>query len=139
MSSLSTFLKNNLASFVLKANHLGFASPGTVYLALFKTNPTIADSGTEAPWPAYVASGGQRQACSFGTISGATISNDAIETFPGNDDTVTHTITHWGLYDAQGFATSGNLLLFGALTVSKDIEVNDVPSFPIGSLAITFN
>ena len=45
-------------------------------------------------------------------------------------------MTHFGVHDA---VSGGNLLIWGALTVSKTINNGDAaPTFPAGSLAFTF-
>jgi hypothetical protein len=44
-------------------------------------------------------------------------------------------VTHFGIYDA---ASAGNLLFWGALTISKTINQADTVTFPAASLSITF-
>jgi hypothetical protein len=63
------------------------------------------------------------------------MSNDGAITFPtatGNWGTV----THFGIFDAS---TSGNLLVWGALAVSKVVNTGDTASFATGELDLTLD
>ena len=102
--------------------------PGTVYVALFTSDPTDAGTGTEVSGGSYA-----RQSIAFSSASGGTTSNSAKITFP----TATAdwgTVTHWGLYDAS---PSGNLLWHGSLSASKAVASGDTVEIAIGDLDIT--
>lgn len=140
MSSLSTFLKTKLSDHVLRDT--AYTKPGVPWLALHVASPTIANTGAEVSWTAYEAANsnaGGRVQCAFNNISTATSANTSTVTFVAVDGISQVTVTHWGLYDAQGKANSGNLLLFGALTAPKTLDPTDVPSFPANALQITWN
>lgn len=98
----------------------------TPYLALYTTNPTAADSGTEVTGGSY-----SRKAVTFGSVTGGSISNSAAITFTG---VPTATITHWGVRDAS---TAGNLKVYGALNSSVASVSGDEITFPIGNLQIS--
>ena len=87
MAAISNYLENELLDHVLK--NAAFTSPSTVYLALYTSNPTDADSGTEVDV--------DRQAITFGSVaSGGTISNTADITFTSMPAA---NVTHVGIHD----------------------------------------
>lgn len=126
MSAISDYLENKLVDHVLR--NTAYTSPTTVYLALYTTNPTDADTGSE------VAGGGYaRQAVTFSAPSdGATSNVGAIE-FPEATE-AWGTITHFGIRDA---VTAGNLLFHGALTTPKAIDAGEVFRAKEGDLDVS--
>lgn len=98
----------------------------TPFLALYTTNPTAADSGTEVTGGSYA-----RQAVTFGAVTSASISNSATITFSGLP---TATATHWGVRDA---VTGGELKVFGPLNSSAILISGDEITFPVGNLQIS--
>ena len=126
MSEMSNYLENALVNAVLR--NTSYTSPTTVYLALYTSDPTDADSGTECSGTSYA-----RQAITFGSPSnGVTTNSSAIE-FPQAGGSW-GTITHVGIRDAY---TSGNLLFHTALDASKTIATGDVFRIASGSLSVT--
>lgn len=116
--NISNYLEAALLNAVFR--NTSYTSPATVYLALYTSNPTDADTGTEVSGGSYV-----RQAVTFSAPSQvggkATILNSSDITFPvATADW--GTITHIGLRDAS---TSGNLLYYGAITNPRSILTND--------------
>ena len=63
MAEMSNYLENALINATLRATT--YTSPATVYVALFTTDPTDANSGTEVTGGGYA-----RTAVSFATASG---------------------------------------------------------------------
>jgi hypothetical protein len=126
MAAMSNYLENAVINAVLR--NTTYTSPATVYVALFTTDPTDANTGTECTGASYV-----RKAMTFGAPSNGVSSNSSAVEF---DQATTSwgTITHMGLYDAS---TSGNLLFHGALTASKVIDAGDVFKFASTALAVT--
>jgi len=126
MAAMSNYLENAVINAVLR--NTTYTSPATVYVALFTTDPTDANTGTECTGSSYV-----RKAMTFGAPSNGVSSNSSAVEF---DQATTSwgTITHMGLYDAS---TSGNLLFHGALTASKVIDTGDVFKFASAALAVT--
>ena len=89
-----------------------FPAPTPLYAALFSTDPTDANLGTEVTF----SIGGTRPTITFGAITdsagGKRIANSTDLTFT-NGSTSSATITHIGVYDAP---SGGNLIVHGSLT-----------------------
>jgi hypothetical protein len=126
MAEMSNYLENALINATLR--NTSYSSPATVYVALYTTDPTDADTGTEVSGGSYA-----RTAVTFGAPSDGVSTNNAAVEFP----TCTSswgTITHIGIRDAS---TSGNLLYHTALDVSKAIDVDDIFRITTGNLSVT--
>ena len=126
MAEMSNYLENALINATLR--NTSYTSPATVYVALYTTDPTDADTGTEVSGGSYA-----RTAVTFGAPSNGVSTNSAAVEFP----TCTSswgTITHIGIRDAS---TSGNLLYHTALTTSKAIDVDDIFRITTGNLSVT--
>lgn len=126
MSEISNYLENALVNATLR--NTAYTSPTTVYLALFTTDPTDADSGTECSGTSYA-----RQAITFGAPSNGVTTNSAAIEFPQAGG-AWGTITHVGIRDAL---TIGNLLYHTPLDASKTIATGDVFRVASGSLSVT--
>jgi len=126
MSEMSNYLENALINATLR--NTSYTSPTTVYLALYTTDPTDADSGTECSGTSYA-----RQAITFGAPSNGVSTNSAAIEFPQAGGSW-GTITHIGIRDAL---TTGNLLYHTPLDASKTIATGDVFRVAIGSLSVT--
>lgn len=121
----SNYLENAMINAVLR--NTTYTSPATVYLALYTTDPTEADTGTEVSGGSYA-----RQSVAFSAPSDGATSNSGDITFP----TATAnwgTITHVGLRDAS---SGGNLLYYAALAASKTVNSNDVFKVLTGDLDV---
>jgi len=127
MSALSNYLENKLLDHALGT--ASYTMP-TVYLALYTSDPTDADTGTEVSGGGYA-----RQAVSFNAASGGSASNSSDITFP-QATADWGTITHIGLRDAS---TGGNLLWYGALDVAKTINNGDTFEISAGDLVVTLD
>lgn len=101
-------------------------SGGTPYLALYTTNPTAADTGTEVTGGSYA-----RQAITFGSLTGGSISNTGSITFSGLP---AGTVTHFGIRSA---ASGGTLRGFGPLNSSAVVIAGDEITFNIGALQVS--
>lgn len=99
--------------------------PTNVRLALYTSDPTDADSGTEVSGGAYA-----RQSVAFDAAVGGATQNTAEIVFPVATASW-GTVTHIGLRDAT---TGGNLLMHGPLTVSKTIDSGDQFRMSAGEL-----
>lgn len=126
MAEMSNYLENALVNAVLR--NTAYTSPTTVYLALYTTDPTDADTGNEVSGNAYV-----RQSVTFGSPSNGATTNTAAVEFPQATGSW-GTVAYVGLRDAS---TSGNLLFHTALDASKTIATGDVFRVAIGSLSVT--
>ena len=126
MAEMSNFLENALINATLR--NTSYTSPSVVYLGLYTSDPTDADTGTEVSGGSYA-----RQAITFGAPSNGVTTNTAAIEFPqatGNWGTV-----GWiGIEDAL---TGGNLLYHSPLDASKAIATGDIFKIAIGSLSVT--
>jgi len=126
MAEFSNFLENALINATLRATT--YTSPATVYVSLYTTDPTDADTGTEVSGGSYA-----RTAVTMGAPSNGVSTNSADVTFP----TATGswgTVTHIGIHDAL---TSGNLLFHTPLDTSKTIDSGDIFKITTGNLSVT--
>jgi hypothetical protein len=126
MAEMSNYLENALINGTLRATT--FTAPASVYLALYTTDPTDADTGTECSGTAYA-----RQSITFGAPSNGVSTNSAVIDFP-QAGSAWGTITHIGIRDAL---TTGNLLYHSPLDTSKTIATGDVFRVASGSLSVT--
>jgi hypothetical protein len=126
MAAMSNYLENALINATLR--NTSYTTPSTVYVGLYTTDPTDANTGTEVTGGSYA-----RKAATFGAPSnGVSTISSAIEF----DQATANwgTVTHFGILDAS---TSGNLLYHGALTASKAIDTGDVFKFASSALTVT--
>lgn len=126
MAEMSNYLENALINATLR--NTSYTSPTTTYLALYTSDPTDADTGTEISGGSYA-----RQAITFGAPSNGVTTNSAAIEFP----TATGswgTITHVGIRDAS---TGGNLLYHTPLDASKAINSGDIFRISTGNLSVT--
>jgi hypothetical protein len=128
MSEMSNYLENALINVTLR--NTAYTTPTTVYLALYTTDPTDADTGTEVSGGSYA-----RQAITMGAPSNGVSVSSADISFP--QCTVSWgTVAFVGIRDAL---TAGNLLYHSPLTVSKAIDVGDIFKVAAGSLSVTLS
>jgi hypothetical protein len=126
MAAMSNYLENALINATLR--NTTFTSPSTVYVGLYTTDPTDANTGTEVTGGSYA-----RKAATFGAPSnGVSTISSAIEF----DQATANwgTVAFFGILDAS---TGGNLLYHGALTASKAIDTGDVFKFATSALTVT--
>jgi len=126
MAEMSNYLENALINATLR--NTAYTSPTTVYLALYTTDPTDADSGTEVSGNAYA-----RQSITFGAPSNGVSTNSAAIEFPQATGSW-GTVAYVGIRDAS---TAGNLLYHTPLDASKTIATGDVFRVAVGSLSVT--
>jgi hypothetical protein len=136
ISGCSNYLKGEIIKHIFRTG--SFTKPSALAIALYTTNPTDADSGTE------VSTG------NYGRVSNNPA--DANWTAPAAGDghtenvgVLTHptpngswgTIPNWGLRDAP---TAGNLLFHGAMLPEAVVvgATDPAPYWPAGGLDITF-
>ena len=126
MAEMSNYLENALINGTLRATT--YTAPATVYVGLYTSDPTDANTGTEVSGGSY-----SRTAVTFGAPSNGVSLNDAAVEFP--QCTVDWGTVGWiGILDAS---TSGNLMYHTALDVSKTISSGDIFKIAIGSLSVT--
>lgn len=105
-------------------------APAAVYLALFYSDPT--DTGTGGTEVSYTGYTRQRVVFSAPATSGngLMIQNSEQISF-AEAPTATNAVTHIGLYDAL---SGGNMLLYGRLDVSLNIQPGVTPVFRANSI-----
>ena len=131
--SLSNFLEDELLDHVFGA--AAYTAPATVHVALFTAAPTDAGGGTEVTGGSYARLAVTNNATNFPAASGGAKSN-------GVDFTFVTATANWGTVAAFGLfdaATSGNLLCWADLAVSKAVNTNDTAKFLAGDLDITLD
>lgn len=143
MSAMSDYLENKLVDHIFRAQT--FSAPATLHVGLLTAAPSDSGGGTEVSGNSYArvavttaltAFAGTQSAGSTTASSGTggQTSNNAAITFPTPSGTW-GTVSHFGIYDAS---SGGNLLFWGALSISKTINQGDTVSFPAASLTVTF-
>jgi hypothetical protein len=128
MAEMSNYLENALINGTLRGTT--YTAPTTVYIGLYTSDPTDADTGTEVSGGSYA-----RQSVTFGAPSNGVSTNSAAIEFPqatGSWGTV-----GWiGIEDAL---SGGNLLYHTPLGASKVIATGDIFRIAIGSLSVTLS
>ena len=127
--NISNYLRDRVLNHYFRG--ASSASPSNLYIALYLNNPTAASTGTEVSGTDY-----ERMEVTFSaptTVDGKQqIANDADIEFPqagSNWGNITHAEIRDGL-------EGGNPYYYGALSVPKLIETNDVLRINAGELKI---
>lgn len=128
MAEFSNYLENKLLDHVLR--NTSYTSPTTVYVGLYTSNPDEGNTGTEVSGGSYA-----RQALSVTTATDGVVTSSADMTFPQATGSW-GTISHIGVLDAL---TSGNLLMYTALTTSKAIDTGDIFKITTNNLTVTLD
>lgn len=121
---MSNYLENALINATLR--NTSFTSPAVVYVGLYLTDPTDANTGTEVSGGSYA-----RQSVTFAAPSDGLSASNADVTFP----TAT---ANWGAVGWIGLSdavSGGNLLYHTPLNSVKTIESGDI--FKIESTNLT--
>jgi hypothetical protein len=127
MAEMSNYLEGALINAVLR--NTSYTSPTTTYLALYTSDPTDADTGTEISGGSY-----QRQPITFGAPSNGVSTNSSAIEFP-------QATADWGIIShvaIRDAVTSGNMLFHTALDASKTINNGDIFKITSGNLSVTF-
>lgn len=140
MAAFSDYAENKLIDWLLRGQT--FTPPTSTYVALFTASPSDTGGGTEVTGGTYarvpvtsaLTSWAGTQAAASTTVSSGTsgtTTNNADITFP-TPSASWGTVTSYGLFDAL---SGGNLLIYGALDISKTINSGDVVKFPLNTLS----
>lgn len=124
--NLTNYLENKLIDHFLGTTT--YTKPAAVYVGLFTVTPGEAGGGTEVTGGSYA-----RQAATFTAASSGATSNDTNIDFTGMPAATTVAI---GIFDAS---TSGNMLLYGSLTVNKTTDAGDTLRIATGDLDISID
>ena len=124
--NLTNYLESKLIDHFLGTTT--YTKPSAVFVGLFTVTPGEAGGGTEVTGGSYA-----RQTATFGAASsGSTTNSDNID-FTGMPAATTVAI---GIFDAS---TSGNMLLYGALTTNKTTDAGDTLRIATGSLSVSID
>lgn len=123
---MSNYLENALINGTLRGTT--YTAPTTTYLALYTSDPTDADTGTEVTGGSYA-----RQTITMGVPSNGVSTNSAAIEYP-QCTADWGTVSHVGIRDAL---TSGNLLYHTPLDTSKTISNGDIFKITAGNLSVT--
>ncbi|CAB4140653.1 hypothetical protein UFOVP684_42 [uncultured Caudovirales phage] len=126
MAEMSNFLENALINATLR--NTSYTSPAAVYIGLYTSDPTDANTGTEVSGGSYT-----RTAVTMGAPSNGVSTNTAAVEFPQASGSW-GTVGWIGILDAT---SSGNLLYHTALDTSKTISSGDIFKIAIGGLSVT--
>jgi hypothetical protein len=126
MAEMSNYLENALINGTIRGS--SYTAPTNVYVALYTSDPTDADTGTEVSGGSYA-----RQIVTFAAPSNGVSVSNADVTFPQATGSW-GTIGWIGLRDA---VSGGNLLYHTALDASKVIDTGDVFKINSGNLSVT--
>jgi hypothetical protein len=124
--NLTNYLENKLIDHFLGTTT--YTKPSAVYVGLFTVSPGEAGGGTEVTGGSYA-----RQAATFTAASSGATSNDTNIDFTGMPAATTVAI---GIFDN---ITSGNMLLYGTLTVNKTTDAGDTLRIATGDLDISID
>ncbi len=126
MAEMSNYLENALINATLR--NTSYTSPAAVYIGLYTSDPTDANTGTEVSGGSYA-----RTAVTMGAPSNGVSTNSAAVEFPQASGSW-GTVGWIGILDAS---SSGNLLYHTALDTSKTISSGDIFKIAIGGLSVT--
>jgi hypothetical protein len=126
MAEISNYLENALINGTIRGTT--FTAPTTVYVGLYTSDPTDANTGTEVSGGSYA-----RVAVTFAAPSNGVTTNNA-------DVTFIQATASWGTVGWIGILDSlsgGNLLYHTPLDVAKTIDSGDIFKIATGSLSVT--
>lgn len=126
MSAKSAYLRSALIQHALGES--SFTMPSGAYLALYTSDPTIDNTGTEVSGGSYA-----RQQISWSAEADGILENDTALSFSALPNIVTGTVTHWGILDAS---SGGNLLYFGQFDTPIVVVSGDSLTVAVGNVSI---
>lgn len=135
--NVSITIDSNISNYLIPRilDHLTgratYTQAASVHTALYTSDPTAADSGTEVSGTDYA-----REATTFSAASSRAVDTAGDTDFGTAGAGGWGTITHYGIRDA---ASAGNLLVFGSLTSSGNVAASDTFKIPSGSYDIAWN
>jgi len=141
MAALSDYLENKLIDWLLRGQT--FTAPATAYVALLTAAPSDTGGGTEVTGGSYARVAVSSSLANWAGTQGAgtSVASSGTSGTTSNNGTIVFpaptanwgVVTHFGVYDA---ASAGNLLFYGALSVSKTINNGDAaPQFNAAALS----
>ena len=134
MSKASDYLEDKIRTHLFRTGT--FTKPSQLWIALYTSDPTDADVGTEVSGGSYARVQRDPLDANWTAVSATDgkTDNAATITFPAPTANW-GVVTHFGIRDASA---AGNLLVYGALTTPKTINSGDAaPSFGVGAITCT--
>ena len=129
MSAMTDCFANALVGHVLQLTSYTAPSP---WCGLFSTSPVDHSTcGTEVSGGNYT----RMRVVNWDTASAGATENSSAVTFP--QATASYGVTAVGIFD--GSAATASLLLYGALSASRSVAINDTFEIAASSLDITFD
>ena len=135
MAGFSNYQRDRVGDAVFRG--VAYSADATLYAALATAAITNAHTGatmTEASYGGYARVAIAGNTANWATFDDGASSNNNAITFP-NSTAGTVTVTHFALLDASAKGT-GNIVAYGQLTASKQIDAGDTPEFAAGELDI---
>jgi hypothetical protein len=135
MTALSSYAERKVLDHLFK--NTSYTSPNA-YIGLFTTNPTDSASGSEVASAysyARIQIDNKMGSATTGTDN-STITNTSNITFAAANGGSFGLVTHIGIFDNS---TGGNLLAYGQLAASKQIDDGDTFQISTGNLSITID
>lgn len=123
-SRKSNYLKSKIVKHV--KGEASYTMPTNLYLALYTSDPTVADAGTEVAGGSY-----SRKLISFAAESGGAAASNAVINFTAMP---TANVSHWGIRDAS---SGGNLMYFGNFDIIQAITSGQTFTINSGNVVIT--
>ena len=133
MGALSNYAEDELLDHFIGGS--SFSPPSNTCIALFTGDPGETGTANEVSGTGYTRVTVTNNVTKWGTATGGVKSNQAEITFPAAGASW-GTVTHVGIFDA---ASSGNFLVYGALSTPKTISTGDVFRFSSGGLQLTLS
>ena len=141
MAAMTDYLENKIIDWLFRGQT--FTPPAGLHMGLLTAAPSDSSAGTEISGNGYnrvnlaptLANWAGTQAAGSTVASSGntgTTSNNSAVNFP-TPSASWGTVTHFAIYDA---ASAGNMLFYGALTISKVINQNDTVSFAAAALTV---
>ena len=126
MSAMSDYLENEILDHILGTG--SYTMPSGVYIGLSIVSFNDDASGAELTGNGYI-----RKAATFNVAASGTADNSAAVEFPAATASW-GTVSHFGLFDA---VSGGNMLIHGAFTTPKLIDIGDILKISAGDLDIS--
>lgn len=120
----SAYLRTKIVRHAL--GQAAYTMPAGTHLALFTSDPTVNNTGTEVVGGSYA-----RQPITWGTEADGRLPHTGTITFSSLPAT---TITHWAIFDAS---SGGNLLYFAPFEVAINRTAGQSLAIAAGNVAIT--
>ncbi len=142
-NAASNYVEDRTLDFWLNGNSQSTTTPGTsLYVALFHgtagsvgSGGSVLDNLEQGTLTDEISQGSYvRKQVGFGSASSGSIANDTTVTFPTATANYNATVTCLAIMDAS---SSGNVLYFGELSVSKTVTTGDTFQVAIGNITVS--